>query len=218
MVQIPPTPTAPPAELIEQAVRVIDIWQTLGPLMAVLLVAAMAIAVVFANNWINRNSSSSAINVLSHSNTQKEKELEESKTQREQDRQQHVESIRILSEQSTRANDLWEAMNNRSGERDKQQQRMVEAQEKIASDLGVIINDGSTPVREIKTKVGEIVNIVTAIDSRTADWDGILQVITPLLIELGALRTEAKKHRTQPIAPITMPIENNTNGLPPVLT
>lgn len=199
------TPTPSPAELTKQVGELVSIWNTLTPIMAVLFVVLVALGIVGLFLWINRNNSSTAINVIANSNAQKDKEIIELRAQREQDRKQNTENMTLLSQQFTRSNDLFEAMNNRGGERDKQQQRMVESQAQIASDLKVMVTSGSAPVQEIRTRVNEIVGIVSTIDGRTADWNGILSIITPLLIELGALRTEAKKHSTQPI-PVIDPV------------
>ncbi len=206
LTQVPsPTPEPPPAELIEQATRVIDIWNSLGPIMAVLAVAALALVVVIIISLSNRSSNATAISVLATTTQQKDREIEEQKRQREQDRHQHMESLSAIQAQAQRANDLFEAMNNRGMARDAQQQRMVEMQAQIVNDLKVIATTGSLPVQEIKAKVLEIVGIVTRIDTRTADWNAILETITPLLVELGTLRTEAKKHKTQPIPVIDIP-------------
>jgi hypothetical protein len=204
-----PTPTdTPPDELLDKAERVIDIWNSLGPLMAILGVAALALIVIGLISYSSRNSSSTAIKVLEKISERQDKEIIVLQQQSTEDRGKYIESIKVVAEQSTRANDLFEAMNNRGGQRDLQQQRMVELQAQIAANQKTMIESGSEPVREIKAKVGEIKDIVTRIDTHTADWNGILQVITPLLVELGALRQEAKKHSTQPIPKMDI----QTNG------
>lgn len=192
----------PPDEFLDKAERVIDIWNSIGPLMAILGVMALALIVVGAAAYFNRNSTSTAIKVLANITDRQDKEIAELKTQGSTDREKYIQSISVVAEQSTRANDLFEAMNNRGGQRDQQQQRLVESQAQIAADLKVMSTQGSQPVQDIKTKVGEILDLTNRIDSRTADWDGILTAISPLLVELGALRIEAKKHRTQPIPQI----------------
>lgn len=199
------TPTPSPAELVRDATQIIGIWNSLGPLMAVLGIVALAFAAILLIQWSNRNSSSTAIQVLAAANTQKEKELAKAEEQRDQDRKQYVESLTVLSEQSTRANDIGadtnkilRAMNEGGLER-------AMMQKQLSDDFHTLISTGSAPVQEIRNKVNEIVTIVGTIDSRTADWNAILNLITPLLIELGALRAEAKKHSTQPI-PIIDPV------------
>lgn len=198
-----PLPTEiSPTELLDKAERVIDIWNSLGPVMAILGVVALALVVIGFISYSSRNSSSTAIKVLSTISDRQDKEIAELKKQSTTDREKYVQSIGVVAEQSTRANDLFEAMNNRGGQRDQQQQRLVESQAQIAADLKVMSTQGSQPVQNIRAKVDEILILTNQIDTRTADWDGILSAITPLLVELGALRTEAKKHRTQPIPKI----------------
>lgn len=209
--QVPvPTPTEIASdELLDKAERIISLWDNLGPVMALIGFATIAFIVIGVISYFNRNTSSTAIKVLEKVSDRLDKEIERQdkeivllQQKSIEDRGKYIESIAVVAEQSQRANNLFEAMNNRGGQRDLQQQRLVESQAQIANDLKAMATAGSPPVQEIKTKVGEIVGIVTAIDKRTADWAGILDTITPLLIELGALRTEAKRHSTQPIPKI----------------
>lgn len=204
------TPTPSPAEVVEKATQVIDAFQNLGPLMAVLGVAALALAFALLIAWINRSGTAAVVNVLASASTQKDKDIADLKAQRAQEHKEHLESISALHNQAVRTNDLFEAMNNRGLERDKQQQLLVETQGQIVTELEKMTSVGSVPVQEIRTHVREIKSIVDGIDVRTADWNGILAVITPLLVELGALRAEAKKHSTQPIPKIDMPAETPT--------
>lgn len=207
----PPTATEVATdELLDKAERLIGLWDSLGPVMGIMAVVIVALVVVGGVTYVNRNSSSTAIKVLEKVSDRLDKEIERQdkeiillQQQGSEDRGKYIESIAVVAAQSTRANDLFEAMNTRSGQRDSQQQRLVESQAKIANDLNQMATAGSAPVQEIRARVGEIVNIVTHIDTRTADWDGILSTLTPLLVELGELRTAAKKHKTQPIPQIT---------------
>lgn len=207
------TPTPSPAELVRDATQIINVWNSLGPIMAVLGVCAIALIIVLLVTRDNTKGSATVLSVLANNNAQKDKDILDLKSQREQEHKQHIESMTMLAEQGRRANDLFEAMNNRGSERDKQQQRMVESQAQIAGDLKTMVTLGSAPVQEIRSKVNEIVGIVSTIDGRTADWNSILSVITPLLVELGALRQEAKKHSTQPIPAIDPPTNGEANPL-----
>lgn len=212
----PPTATEVATdELLDKAERLIGLWDSLGPVMAILAVVTVALIVVGVVSYINRNSSATAIKVLEKVSDRLDKEIERQdkeivllQQQGSEDRGKYIESIAVVASQSTRANDLFEAMNNRSGQRDLQQQNLVESQSKIANDLNQMATLGSAPVQEIRLKVGEIVGIVTRIDAQTADWPGIVDIITPLLVELGELRTAAKKHKTQPIPQIDAPSGN----------
>lgn len=203
----PPTATEVATdELLDKAERLIGIWDSLGPVMGIMAVVVVALVVVGIISYNSRNSSSTAIKVLEKVSDRLDKEIERQdkeivllQQQGSEDRGKYIESIAVVAAQSTRANDLFEAMNNRSGQRDSQQQRLVESQSQIANDLKAMATSGSPPVQEIKVKVGEIFGIVTSIDKRTADWNGILETITPLLAELGILRAEAKQRSTQPI-------------------
>lgn len=203
--QIPPTATpsaAEVAEVLDKAEQVIDIWNSLGPLMAVLLFGALAMVVVLVVVYSNRGSASAAITVLAKHSDRQDKDITDLKERNQLEREQNQASLKMIGEQMARSNDLWEANNTQVGQRAMQQQRMVEVTGQIATDLKTIATTGSPSVQEIKTKVGEIFGIVTGIKADTADWNGILNVITPLLVELGALRAEAKKHSTQPIPAI----------------
>src|SRR5688572_3069028 len=121
-----PSPTDIPSdELLDKAERVIDIWNSLGPLMAILGIVALALIVIGLVSYSSRNSSSTAIKVLEKVSERQDKEIALLQQQGSSDREKYVQSISVVAEQSTRANDLFEAMNNRGGERDKQQQRLV---------------------------------------------------------------------------------------------
>lgn len=216
--QVPvPSPTeAATDELLDKAERLIGIWDSLGPVMGIMAVVVVALVVVGIISYNSRNSSSTAIKVLEKANDRLDKSIERQdkeiialQEQSSTDREKYVQSIGIVAEQSQRANDLFEAMNNRGGQRDLQQQRLVESQAQIATDLKAMATSGSPPVQEIKVKVGQIFDIVTHIDKQTADWNGILETITPLLAELSVLRAEAKKHSTQPIPKI----ESSSDGI-----
>lgn len=200
--QVPSPTDIPPDELLDKAERVIGIWDSLGPLMAILGLMALVLIVVGIVVYFNRNNSSTAIQVLAKVSDRQDKEIERLVEQRKIDQEKFIESISVIAAQATRSNDLFEVMNTRGGQRDSQQQRLVESQAQIAIDLKSIVTQGSAPVQEIRAKVIEVLGLVTRIDSRTANWDDILIAITPLLAELGELRTIAKKHKTQPIPQI----------------
>ena len=207
---VTPSPTQPPAEVIEQAIRVISVFDSLGPLMALLLVVALALVVIVIIVFSNRNASANAITVLANTTAQKDKELAELKEQRRQEHEQFIESLGAIADQGNRANDLSEKANeilraqmDRGLERDANQK-------KFAEDFHILLNTGSKPVREILERIQVIAEQVKNLDARTADWPDVLKTITPLLIELGALRQEAKKHSTQPIPVVDAP----ANGAP----
>src|SRR5574338_480507 len=122
-------PTQPPAEQIEQATRVINAFEQLGPLMALLFVVSLALIAIVMVLFASRSSNSSAINILAQSNADKAKEIIELREQHSDLRKQlveyqrlHNEGLIVIGAQSTRTNDLFEAMNNRSANRDLQQQ------------------------------------------------------------------------------------------------
>lgn len=201
------TPTPTPDELLDKVERVISIWDSLTPVMAILFFAVLALVVILVVVYFNRSNSSTAIIAQNKLIDRQAIDIADLKTEIRSERTQYAETFKVISDQLTRGNDLWEANNTQAGQRVSQQQRLVDSQSQIAVDLKTIATVGSPTVQEIKTKVGEIVGIVTGIDARTADWDGILNTITPLLVELGALRTEAKRHKTQPI-PMIDPTNN----------
>lgn len=195
-------------ELIDKAERVIGIWDTLTPVMAILFFAVLALVVILAVVYFNRNSSSAAIDAQNKLFNRQEKDISELKTEIREERKQYFETFKVIGDQLTRGNDLWEASNTQTGQRVSQQQRLVESQAQIAADLKNIATVGSPTVQAIAARVEEIKTIVSNIDSRTADWSGIANVITPALIELGFLRQKAKEHSTQPIPAIDPPPVN----------
>lgn len=202
------TKTPTPDELIDKAERLISIWDSLGPLMAILLLMALAFLIIGAIVYFNRNNSSAAIDAQNKLIDRQEKDIAELKGEIRQERKQNIETFKIIGDQLTRGNDLWEASNIQAGQRVSQQQRIVDVTAQAAADLKTIATVGSAPVQEIRAKVIEIMGLVTRIDDRTANWDDILNTITPLLVELGELRTVAKKHKTQPIPTIDPSVSN----------
>lgn len=207
-ITIVPTPTPIPVEVVEKAVQVIDAFQSLGPIMAVLGLAALALVVVLLNAWSNRNSNASVVTTLVNAALQKDKDIADLKEQRQQEHEQHIEAMNRLDAQGARTNDLSQeangilrAFNERGSERDG-------VQRQLAEDIHAIVSTGSLPVQEILQRVRGITDILALVDTRTADWTAVLSVITPLIVELGALKAEAKKHSTQPIPFVNHPNES----------
>jgi hypothetical protein len=207
------TETPTPDELIDKAERLISIWDSLTPVMGILFFAVLALVVILAVIYFNRSNSSTAITAQNKLIDRQAIDIADLKNEIRQERTQYVETFKVIGDQLTRGNDLWEASNTQAGQRVSQQQRMVEVTAQAAADLKMIATVGSPTVQEIKIKVGEILALVTKFDARFGDWDTILNVTTPLLIELGALRTEAKRHKTQPIPAIDPPPTPETSPL-----
>lgn len=200
-----PTSTPSPAELVRDATQIVNTWNSLGPVMALLAVVALAIGAILLVLWSSRNSNSAAITVLAQSNSDKEKELSDLKAQRAQENAQHQEIMLAVKEQMKRSNDIGQTanetlitVNNRGLDRDT-------VQKQLAEDVHTIVSAGSLPVQEILNRVRSMAEVISKIDARTADWSTVALAVTPLMIELGALRTEAKKHSTQPIPAIDPP-------------
>lgn len=213
--QIPtpyPSATPSPAELVRDASQIITIWNQLGPLMAVLGLAALALIVVLLVTRNGVTSNSAAINLLVKANAQKDQELTDAREQRKQEHEQHIESLGTIAAQTNRSNDLIEqgntimkAINDRGQERDA-------TQKQLAEDFHALLTTGSAPVQEILSRVRTMTELLARIDLRTANWDVIAIAITPLITELSALRQEVKKHSTQPIPIITDPPAPPING------
>jgi len=210
---IPATPTpVPSAELVRQATQLIDVWHNLGPLMALLGVVVLALIIVLLNTRDNNKGNATVLSVLADNNIQKDKDIVDLKAQRDQENKQHLERMDALRAQAERANDLAAqgnailiAINDRGLERDAVQKQMAE-------DMHTIVNAGSVPVQEILQRVRTFTDVLTRIDTRTADWSAVVTVIQPLMLELGALRAEAKKHSTQPIPAIQPNQTDGANG------
>lgn len=207
LAQSTPTPLSPAetTELLDKVERVITVWDSIGPLMAILGLMALAFIVIGFLVYFNRNNSSAAIDAQNKLIDRQERDISELKTEIRDERSQYMETFKVIGDQLTRVNDLWEANNTQAGQRVSQQQRLVESQAQIVTDLKVIATVGSPTVQAIAVRVDEIKNLVSNIDARTADWPGILEIITPVLIELGVLRQKAKEHSTQPIPAVEIP-------------
>lgn len=203
-----PTATPSPAEVVKQATEIINTWNDLTPLMAVLGVAALALVIVLLISWSNRSNNTAAITVLANANAQAQKDLADLKEQRRQEHEQHIESLSAIAAQGNRTNDIAEQGNKiLQAQMDRGLERDA-TQKQLADDFHALLNTGSKPVQEILARVQTIAEGVKMLDARTADWPDVLKVVTPLLIELGALKQEAKKHSTQPIPVIDVPLEN----------
>lgn len=206
------TPTPSPTEealdgVVKQADQVLQSFKDLGLFMGILLIVALAFAAVLIVFWGSRNSVSSVLSILTQNNTSKDKEITDLKAQRDQEHQQHMELMEAVKAQFARGNDIQAkqnelliAINNRGQERD-------ETQAQMAENIQTMVNLGSRPVQDILAHVQRIADIVGRVDVRTADWDTVVKVITPLLTELASLRVEAKKKSTQPI-PVIDPLPN----------
>jgi DNA anti-recombination protein RmuC len=173
--------------------------------MAILAVAALALFVVLLNSWINRNSNSTVMKVLATANEQKDKDIQDLKAQRDQENRHHNERMEVLRVQVERTNDLSEQANNILATINAHGVERDSIQKQVAEDIHTMVSSGSLPVQEILARVRTFTDVLTRIDTRTADWNAIMIVIQPLMLELGALRAEAKKHATQPIPAIEPP-------------
>jgi hypothetical protein len=203
-----PTPTpVPPAELLKQAGEIVSVWNTLTPIMAVLLVALVALALVGLMLWISRNSNSQAINVLSNANAAKDREIEEMKKQRLQDREANAQNARILSDQFARSNDLWEANNKQAQNRGLQQQEMVATQGRIAASFEKLLSEGSIPLQKVATDVAQLLILAGSIDTKTGNITSAIealgQIKTDLNKRLDDIVAELNKRSTKPLPLVT---------------
>lgn len=206
------TPTTPPAEIIRDAVRVLDTFDNLGPLMALLFIVALALIVVVIVQFSTRNSTSSAINVLAQANADKSKEIVDLRAQLVEYQRLHVEGLSVIGTQASRTNDLFDAMNNRSANRDLQQQEMVATQGRIAASFDKLLNEGSAPLQQVARDVAKLLELVNSVDNRTNNWqkviDGIPQIKQDISKRLDELMGELQKRSTKPI-----PIVDPANGV-----
>lgn len=209
---ITPTPDPSTAELARDATQIINTWNNLGPFMAVLGIVALALIIMLLSQRSNSNSQDKTMSVLTTTLAHRDAEIIELKNDAKAFQKLHIESLEAIAEQGNRSNDISAEANKilkaqleRGNERDA-------SQKQLADDFHVMLTTGSIPVQEILTRVRSMMEVLTRIDTRTADWNAIVQTVTPLMIELGALRTEAKKHSTQPIPAIDPP--NNGEATP----
>lgn len=218
MAQVPtPIPSPiPSAEIVEQATRVIDSFSNLGNIQGMLFVIALALVLIFVVVWSNRNNTSATITVLTSTISSQDKEISELKSDAKEFKLMHIESLGVISAQSTRSNDLFEAMNSRGLERDKQQQRMVESQAQIAADLKTMVTDGSVPLRKLMQDVASVMTSINALDTKASLLPEVISSIPALRTELNskldALMAEVVKRSTKPIPKMDMPASNNGIG------
>jgi hypothetical protein len=210
-----PTPDAKSVELVRQAGEIVSIWNTLTPVMAVLLVALVALGIVALVVWLGRGNSSAALNVIVKTNAEKEREIADLKAYQAKKDEQFVNGLMTIAEQSTRSNDLFEAMNNRGLERDKQQQRMVETQEKISTAFETLLHEGSTPLQKVASDVAAIMGTIAGMNTRTENWqtvmDSIPQIRADFNERLDSLFKELAKRSTKPIPVVAIDIQPEVN-------
>lgn len=204
-----PTPTASPevGELVQQTEKVLDAFNSLGFGMAALFVMTILSLVVLAVVWSNRNNSTIVISTLAAANTQKDKELADLKEQRRQEHEQHIESMSALHEQAIRQNDIQTEQAKILRTQTERDTARDAKTDQIAADLRTLSERGGQHAQDILASAQRNAETLQRIDMRTSSWDTIIQVVTPLLQELQALRLEAKKHSTKPIPAV------ETNGL-----
>ena len=202
-----PTSTPSPAEVVKQATQIINTWNDLGPLMAVLLVAALALLIVLLISWGTRNTNATVITVLANLNTQKDKDIADLKAQREAEHEQFIASLGELHEQAIRQNDIQtkqaEILKTQT-ERDTARDLKTD---QLAADVKQWAERGGQHAQEILASAQRNAETLQRIDTRTTNWDTVVQIITPILQELQAVLLEAKKHSTKPIPAV------ETNGL-----
>lgn len=198
-----PEPTQPAAEVIRDAVRVLDTFDQLGPLMGLLLVVALALISILIVVFASRNSNSQAINVLAAANTAKEYEIKDLRAQLIEYQRLHVEGLSVIGAQTTRTNDLFDAMNNRSANRDLQQQEIVNTQGRIASAFDRLLSEGSAPLQQVARDVAALITLANSIDSRQSNWEALIvsipQVKQDIITQLNNLMAELQKRSTKPI-------------------
>lgn len=206
------TPTPPPAEVVEQAVRVIDTWNQLGPIMGLLFVISLAFIAVILVLFSSRNSNNAAITTQANTIAAKDREINEMAAQREQDRKANAENARLLAEQFARSNDLWEVSNKQSENRNLQQQNLVNTQANIARAFDKLLSEGSQPLQKVAADVAQLLLLGGKIDTQTADLPQLLAAIPQLKADinerLDTMMRELEKRSTKPL-PAVLPHEMN---------
>lgn len=206
-----PTPSPQVGELVQQTEKVLDAFNSLGFGMAALFVMTLLSLVVLAIVWSNRNNSALVISTLAAVNTQKEKDIADLKAQRAIDHEQHIESLGALHDQALRQNDIQaEQAKILKTQTERDVARDLKT-DQIAQDLKALSERGGQHAQEILSSAQRNAETLQRIDLRTASWDTIVQVVTPLLQELQALRVEAKRHSTKPI-PVVEASENGAES------
>lgn len=202
-----PTVTPSPAEIVRDATQIINTWNNLTPFMAVLGLVALALIVMLLSQRSNSNANDKTMGVLTSTLAHRDQEITELKNDAKKFQKMHIDSLTAIAEQGNRSNDISAETNKilqaqllRGNERDG-------IQKQLAADVHQMVSAGSIPVQEILSRVRAMTDVIAHIDTRTIGWDAIAIAITPLMIELGALRQEAKKHSTQPI-PVIDPPDN----------
>lgn len=203
------TPTPPPevGEVVRQTEKVLNAFDNLGFGMAALFVITILSFVVLAIIWSNRNNNTVVISTLAAVNTQKDKDIADLKAQRAAEHQQHIESMTALHEQAIRQNDIQDKQAKILQTQTERDTARDQKTDQIAADLKSLSERGGQHAQEILASAQRNAETLQRIDMRTASWDTIIQIVTPLLQELNALKFEANKHSTKPIPAV------ETNGL-----
>lgn len=215
LLAITPTPTPPPAQVIEQAKDFVAVWNSLGPIMGLLFFGSLCLVAIILVLYSSRNGNNQAINILAAANVSKEGEIKELKAQREADRQAHIESLTAISAQATRSNDLWDAMNKQSQNRNLQQGELVATQGRIAASFDKLLNEGSQPLQKVAQDVAQLLTAVGTINTNTANIPQLIESIPQIKQDfakrLDELETELKKRSTKPIPQVDL---NGSEGTP----
>lgn len=203
------TPTPPSAQIIQQATEALDTWNQLGPIMGLLLVVGLAVIAILVIAYFNRNSASTAINVLAQNVATKDREIGELEKQREADREANRESLSAIHDQMIRSNDILEATKKLNDTRDARQADMLANQARIATAFETLLSQGSVPLQKVAADVALIMTTVIGIDSRTANVEEAVKILPQLKADfnkrLDELMAEITKRATQPVSAVIIP-------------
>lgn len=202
-----PTPSGEVGEIAAQTERVIDSFNSLGFGMATMFVITILALVMLMLAWSGRNNSNTALTTLASVNQQKDKDITDLKAQRAAEHQQFMDSLSALHDQHIRLNDLQAQQNQILKTQTERDTARDAKTEQIATEVRSLSERGGQHAAEILRSVQANADQLARIDMRTTSWDAVVQIVTPLLQELQALRLEAKKHSTKPIPAV------DTNGL-----
>lgn len=206
-----PTPTATPstAEIVRDATAIVNTWNSLTPLMAVLGVAALALIIVLLISRNSGNATNNTVKVLTTTITRLEDENVTLKQDAKEFQKMHLESLTVIGNQATRSNDTLDALNRRGIERDADQKLM-------AATLNTLVSDGSIPLRKLMADVAGIVAIINALDTRTAHLPELAISIPALRADLNAkldsVMSELAKRSTKPIQQLPVEPPKTENG------
>jgi len=204
-----PTATPSPAEVARDVTQIMNVFNSLGPVMVILGALIIALVILLYNACNIAVSTNATVTVLTGTIARQDAEIVDLKIDAKEFRKLHIDSLTAISDQATRSNDVLDAWNKRGSERDADQKLMAAA-------LNTLVQDGSVPLRKLMADVAGVASVINQLDMRTAHLPELALSIPALRAELNTkldlVMLEVTKRSTKPI-PLVDP--STVNGTEP---